>query len=96
MGAEVNLCLPPGLKHRALSSGITGKPYRSFRLPRWLSGKESACRGKRHRFAPWVSKTPWRRKWQPIPVLFPGKSQGQRSLAGYGPWGRKSPTRLSI
>ena len=23
--------------------------------------------------------------WQPIPVFFPGKSQGQRSLAGYGP-----------
>ena len=27
-----------------------------------------------------------RRKWQPIPVLLPGKSHGQRSLAGYSPW----------
>ena len=43
MGAEVSLCLPLGLKHRALSSGIIGKPYRSFSLPRWLSGQESAC-----------------------------------------------------
>ena len=25
----------------------------------------------------------WSRKWQPIPVVLPGKSHGQRSLAGY-------------
>ena len=31
----------------------------------------------------------WRRKWQPIQVLLPGKSHGQRSLVGYSPWGRK-------
>ena len=31
----------------------------------------------------------WRRKWQPTPVLLPGESHGQRSLAGYSPWGRK-------
>ena len=30
---------------------------------------------------------PWRRKWQPTPVFLPGKSHGQRSLAGYHPWG---------
>ena len=30
----------------------------------------------------------WRRKWQPTPVLLPGKSQGGRSLVGCGPWGR--------
>ena len=32
---------------------------------------------------------PWRRKWQPVPVFLPGKSQGQRSLVGYSPWGCK-------
>ena len=32
---------------------------------------------------------PWRRKWQPTPVLLPGKFHGQRSLAGQTPWGRK-------
>ena len=32
---------------------------------------------------------PWRRAWQPSPVLLPGESHLQRSLAGYGPWGRK-------
>ena len=40
-------------------------------------------------FNPWVGKIPWRRKWQPTPVFLPGESQGQRSLAGYSPWGRK-------
>jgi len=28
---------------------------------------------------------PWRRKWQPTLVFLPGKSDGQRSLAGYSP-----------
>ena len=32
---------------------------------------------------------PWRRAWQPTPVFLPGESHGQRSLAGYSPWGRK-------
>jgi len=40
-------------------------------------------------FDPWVRKTPWRRKWQPTPVFLPGESHGQRSLAGYSPWGHK-------
>ena len=35
---------------------------------------------------------PWRRKWQPTPVLLPGESQGQRILVG-DLWGRtKSDT----
>ena len=34
-------------------------------------------------------KVPWRRKWQPTPVLLPGKSHGQRSLTSCSPWGRK-------
>ena len=38
-------------------------------------------------FDPWVGKIPWRRAWQSIPVFLPGESQGQRSLAGYSPWG---------
>ena len=61
-------------------------------LPRWLSGKESACqcrRHKRHRFDPWVRKIPWRRKRQPTPVFLPGESHGQRSLVCYSPWGLK-------
>ena len=30
-----------------------------------------------------------RRKWQPTPVLLPGKSHGRKSIIGYSPWGRK-------
>ena len=30
-----------------------------------------------------------RRQWHPTPVLLPGESHGQRSLAGCSPWGRK-------
>ena len=32
-------------------------------------------------------KIPWRYTWQPTPVFLPGESHGQRSLAGYSPWG---------
>ena len=45
--------------------------------------------GLRPEFDPWIGKIPWRRKWQPSPVLLPGKSHGQRSLVGYSPWGHK-------
>ena len=61
-------------------------------LPRWLSGKESACQCRKHRrhgFDPQVGKIPWRRKWQPAPVFSPSKLHGQRSLVGYSPWGCK-------
>ena len=58
-------------------------------LPCWLSGKEPTCRCRICRLYPWVGKIPWRRKWQPIPVFLPGKSQGQRSLVGYSPQGHK-------
>ena len=32
---------------------------------------------------------PWRRARQPTSLLLPGESHGERSLAGYSPWGRK-------
>ena len=54
-------------------------------VPRWLSGKEPTSQCRRHGFNPCIRKIPWRRKWQPIPVLLPGKSHRQTSLVGYGP-----------
>ena len=45
--------------------------------------------GKRCGFDPWVGKIPWRKKGQPTPVFLPEKSHGQRSLAGYSPWGHR-------
>ena len=38
----------------------------------------------------------WSRKWQPIPACLPGKSHGQRSLAGYSPWGLKASDMISV
>ena len=35
-------------------------------------------------FNPWVGKIPWRRKWQPAPVFWPGEFHGL-----YSPWGCK-------
>ena len=46
-------------------------------------------------FDPWVTKLPWRRKWQLTSVFLPGKSREQRRLVGYSPWVTKSWTRLS-
>ena len=54
-------------------------------FPGGASGKEPTCQCRRHGFVPWVVKIPWRRKQQPTPVFLPGKSHGQRSLAGYSP-----------
>ena len=34
----------------------------------------AANAGNRRCFHPWVGKIPWRRKWQPTPVLLPGES----------------------
>ena len=45
------------------------------------------CR--RPRFNPWIGKILWRRECQTTPVFLPGEFRGQRSLAGYGPWGCK-------
>ena len=64
----------------------------AMELPRWLSGKESACQCRRWRglsFDPWVRKIPWSRRRQVTPVFLPGKSHGQGSLAGYSLWGPK-------
>ena len=38
---------------------------------------------------PGSRRFPWRRTWQSTPVFLPGKSHGQKSLAGYSPPGKK-------
>ena len=40
-------------------------------------------------FEPWVGKILWKRKWRSTLVFLPRKFHGQRSLAGYSPWGCK-------
>ena len=52
-------------------------------------GKESACSAGDPGSISGLGRFPGRRKWQPTPVSLPGKSNGERSLVGCSPWGRK-------
>ena len=54
-------------------------------FPSGSDSKESACSAGHLDSIP--GSGPWRRKWQPTPVFLPEKFYGQRSLAGYNPWG---------
>ena len=38
---------------------------------------------------PGLGRFPWRREQLPTPGFWPREFRGQRSLAGYNPWGRK-------
>ena len=85
----INLITPlkfPSPNTVKLGVKIVTYEFGGHRLPRWLSGKESACRCKRHkrfRFNLWVRKIPLNRKWQPIAVFWPEKSHEQRTLRSY-------------
>ena len=45
---------------------------------------------------PEPGRFPRRRAWQPSPVFLPGESHGQRSLAGYSPWGHKQSDMTEV
>ena len=65
---------------------------RAETFPAGASGKEPTCQSRRrmrHQFDPWVRKIPWRKAWQPTPILLTGESHGQRNLAGCSSWGHK-------
>ena len=85
----------PQLKFASLPKAKTRRSYFFFArvgggaLPRWLSRWNICLQCKRHRLDLCVGQMLWRRAWQPAPVFLPGESHGQRSLAGYSPWGRK-------
>ena len=64
--------------------------------PRGSDGKASVYQCGRPGFNSWVGKIPWRRKWQPTPVLLPRKSYGWRSVVQATVHGvAKSQTQLS-
>ena len=58
-------------------------------FPGGSDGKKYACNAGELGSIPGSGRSPGRREWQPIPVFLPGQSHGQRSLAGYSPWGHK-------
>ena len=53
-------------------------------FPGGSEGKASACNAGDLRFLKSLIN-----RWQPTPGFLPGKSHGQRSLAGYSPWGHR-------
>ena len=55
----------------------------------WLRWWSVCLQCRKPGFDSWVGRIPWKRKWQPSPVLLPGKSHGRRILVGCSPWGRK-------
>ena len=75
-------CSPWGCKELDVSQQINNNSV-TERLPvvKTLLGQPG--------FDPWVGKFLWRREGQSTLVFLPGEFHGQRSLAGYSPWGHK-------
>ena len=89
-----NICFNPQLdiNHMSVNSKWTNKFYVYIEtslvgqtVKRLPTMRETWVRslGSIPGFDPWVGKILWRRKWQPTPVLLPGKSHGWKSLVGY-------------
>ena len=64
-----------------LLPSASGGPF--LKVPSGPDSKESACN------AEYLGSIPELGRWQPIPVSLPGKSHGQRNLAGYSPCSHK-------
>ena len=56
-------------------------------LPWGLSSKESVCNAGDMGSIPRSGGSPGEGNGNLVPVFLPGKSDGQRSLVGYSPWG---------
>ena len=63
----------------------TGSSMRFLGFPRDSLVKNPPANARDMDSIPGLGRFPWRRKWQPIPIFLPGKSYGQRRLAGYSP-----------
>ena len=80
-----------------VDSRVSKLPWRRDRPPTPIfsgfpgvsDSKRICLQCRRPGFGPCVGRIPRRRAWQPTPVFLPGESHGQRSLAGYSPWGGK-------
>ena len=89
---EIPLCPPswfPLLSKTASDKWYYSPPDGNSQVTLVVKNLPASAGDKRCRFHLWVGKIPCSRKWQPTPVFLPGKSHGQRSLAGFSPWGCK-------
>ena len=64
--------------------------WRTKGFPDGSDGKESPCNAGDLGIIPGLGRSPGEGNSRlPAAVFWPGESHGQRSLAGYSPWGRK-------
>ena len=62
-------------------------------FPSGSDGKASAYNAGDLDSIPGSGRSPGEGKWQPTPVIWPGKSYEQRSLVGYSQWSHKESDR---
>ena len=48
--------------------------FRASQVAQWVKNLSAKWETQELRFNPWVGKIPWKRKWQPTPIFFPGES----------------------
>ena len=70
-----------------------GSIVMSYQFCWWFRWWRTCLQWRRLEYNPWVRKIPWRRARQLTPVFLPGESHGQRSHAGFSPWGHKESDR---
>ena len=58
-------------------------------FPGGTDGKESTCNAGDAGLIPVLERSPGEGNGKPTPIFLPGKSYGQKSLAGYSPCGDK-------
>ena len=104
VAASCNFCKKMMVSHTfsSHSSAIVRGHGLALGLPRWLSGKDSACQCRRCRCAsliPGLRSSPGGGNDNPLQYCCLENPQGQRGLAGYSPWGCKekdTTERLSM
>ena len=68
---------------------LAGFPYKLASFPGGPNSKDSACNAGDLGSIPGLGRTPGEVNRILTPVFWPGEFHGQKSLAGYSPWGRK-------
>ena len=71
------------------------RPGERWDVNQWLSGKESTCNAGDLGSMSGSGRFPGEGNSNPLQYSCPENPHGQRSLAGYSSWVRKSQTRLS-
>ena len=74
---------------------LSGPPS-TYCFPGVSDSKGPACKAGDQGSVPELGRFSRRKAWQPTPVFLSGESHGQRSLAGYGPWGHKESDTIEV